>query len=130
MTRSRKKIKLSIVRKYAQLQCTMTEIAAGCEVSLKTFNKARADHPIIDEVIAEGREQGKISLRRKQHRLASTSAQMAIHMGKQYLGQKDIVVNEITGKDGGPISTVDVGKLSAEERQELRSLITRSTKSE
>lgn len=130
MRKPRKKIRMSDVRKFAQLQCTMAEIAAGCGVSLNTFNRARQDHPIIDEVIAEGKSQGNISLRRKQHRLASTSAQMAIHMGKQYLGQKDVTVNEITGKDGGPISTVDVGKLSAEERQQLRSLITRSSKSE
>lgn len=32
---------------------------------------------------------GKISLRRKQFRMAESNAAMAIWLGKQYLGQKD-----------------------------------------
>ena len=39
---------------------------------------------------------GKMSLRRMQWKLAEKSYAMAIFLGKQYLGQKDVVENQIT----------------------------------
>jgi hypothetical protein len=74
----------------------------------------------------EGRERGKVSLRRKQMDLATTNAQMAIHLGKQYLDQTDSKSVELTGRGGGPIESMDLGKLSADERKQLRHLITQS----
>ena len=40
-------------------------------------------------------EIGKSSLRRIQFRLAEKNASMAIFLGKQYLGQKDVIENNI-----------------------------------
>ena len=43
----------------------------------------------FSEVFKEKRGVGKISLRRAQFRLAEKNANMAIWLGKQYLGQSD-----------------------------------------
>lgn len=43
----------------------------------------------FSEVFKQKRGVGKISLRRSQWRLAEKNANMAIFLGKQYLGQKD-----------------------------------------
>lgn len=45
----------------------------------------------FSEVFAQKRGAGKISLRRSQWQLAAKNASMAIWLGKQYLGQRDIV---------------------------------------
>lgn len=47
-------------------------------------------HKEFQEAYKKGLENGKQDLRRKQWRLADRSAAMAIWLGKQYLGQKDI----------------------------------------
>ena len=51
----------------------------------------------FSEVFKQKRELGKMSLRRKQWKLADKSAPMAIFLGKQYLGQRDAI--EIEDKD-------------------------------
>lgn len=45
----------------------------------------------FSETFAIKRGKGKISLRRSQFQLAEKNASMAIWLGKQYLGQKDVV---------------------------------------
>ena len=55
--------------------------------------------------IKRGREHGKQSLKRMQFKAAEEgNAALLIWLGKQYLGQKDKVETEHTGKDGGPIA--------------------------
>lgn len=123
-------IELEDVRKLGALQCSEKEAAAffGCTVT--RFKKILEDMPEVFEAWEAGREGGKISLRRKQFRLASTSATMAIHLGKNLLGQKDIVVNEHTGKDGGPIQNLDLNQLNQDERNKLRSILQRARRPE
>ena len=64
---------------------------------------------------------GRVSLRRTQFEQAKTSVPMAIHLGKNYLGQRDIITTET--KDGG---------LTDEERkrrqEELESVIPENVK--
>ena len=72
-----------IVRNLAAIQCTMTEIAATVKCSVDTLERRFAD------IIREGREQGKQSLRRVQWKIAQNNASMAKFLGMQYLGQKD-----------------------------------------
>lgn len=60
-------------------------------------------------------------------RLASSNASMGMFLGKQYLGQRDVVTNELTGDGGGPVE-IDASKLSQAERDELRQLLVRSGK--
>ena len=78
--------------KLCKLQCTLEEIAGWFDCSedkiemwcketyLTTFSE-------IFKVKSQG---GKVSLRRMQFKLAETSSAMAIWLGKQYLGQRDV----------------------------------------
>ena len=74
------------------IQCTLLEIASwfDCDPdTIEAFCK-REYGKKFSEVFALKRGKGKISLRRSQWRLAENNATMAIFLGKQYLGQKDI----------------------------------------
>lgn len=83
------------VGKLASIMCTELEIASflGCDV--RTLQ--RDDE--FCRIYKEGKEKGKMSLRRKQWKLADKSYAMAIFLGKQYLGQRDTV--EYKAEDNG-----------------------------
>lgn len=73
------------------LQCTLDEICGWfgvCSDTLESWCK-RTYKMNFSEVFKQKRGIGKISLRRSQWRLAEKNANMAIFLGKQYLGQKD-----------------------------------------
>lgn len=77
--------------KLCGLQCTQEEICGWfgvCSDTLESWCK-RTYEMNFSEVFKEKRGMGKISLRRAQFRLAEKNANMAIWLGKQYLGQSD-----------------------------------------
>lgn len=77
--------------KLCGLQCTQEEICGWfgvCSDTLESWCK-RTYEMNFSEVFKEKRGVGKISLRRAQFRLAEKNANMAIWLGKQYLGQSD-----------------------------------------
>lgn len=80
------------VEKLAHIQCTYGEIASflGCSV-----DRLKRDDEFITRY-KKGAEGGKMSLRRIQFKLAEKNPTMALWLGKQYLGQKDVVENTIT----------------------------------
>ena len=75
------------VEKLAHIQCTKLEIAnfLGCSVDTLDRDNNFAEH------YKKGLDGGKMSLRRMQFKLAEKNSAMAIFLGKQYLGQRDIV---------------------------------------
>lgn len=77
--------------KLCGLQCTQEEICGWFGVTDKTLNSwcKRIYEQSFSEIFKEKRGVGKISLRRAQFRLAEKNANMAIWLGKQYLGQSD-----------------------------------------
>ena len=79
-------IDLEQAEKLGMLQCTLKECSAWFNVPPSTL----AGHKEFRKAYEKGLEDGKQSLRRKQWHLADKSATMAIWLGKQYLGQKDI----------------------------------------
>lgn len=82
---------LEDIRRLARMHATHDEIAAWLEVARSTWMKFKRDHPEAQHAFDDGMNQGKISLRRKQFKLAEKNAAMAIFLGKQYLGQRDII---------------------------------------
>jgi hypothetical protein len=89
VARPRKKIDPKLVKALAQMQCTMSEIAAACECSVDLLERRFAD------IIKEAREGGKLSLRRYQWRAAEKgNVTMQIWLGKNVLGQKDKSLEE------------------------------------
>ena len=87
------------------IQCTGEEIASVLNMDYDTLQNAckREKEVKFSDYIAQKKEGGKASLRRKQWALVeSGNATMCIWLGKQYLNQKD--KTELTGKDGKPVS--------------------------
>ena len=70
----------------AMIQCTYSEIAACMHCSVDTLSRHFAD------VIAEGHEKGKQSLRRAQYKKAMEgNPQMLIWCGKHTLKQREVI---------------------------------------
>jgi AraC-like DNA-binding protein len=85
------KINWDVVDKLCGIFCTLEEIAAFCECSEDTIEKA-----VIKEKGMKFKDyykikcmKGKISLRRMQYKQAEKNPTMAIWLGKQFLGQED-----------------------------------------
>lgn len=103
MPRPRKEIERTEFEGLLAIQCTLEEVAAyfdyklhGCSVDTIERWCKREYGESFAEVSKKKREYGKISLRRSQFKLAEKSPAMAIFLGKNYLGQKDVVEQTIT----------------------------------
>src|SRR5216110_2194593 len=118
-------IDLVQLEKLAALECTDQEIAAWFGVSQATIARRRRDSAFA-EVIERGRARGRISVRRAQMKLlASGNASMAIWLGRQLLGQRDVITTEHTGSGGEPIQLAvkpDLTHLSDEELSQLQNI--------
>lgn len=88
--RPKKQIDYEMVEKLAHIFCTKEEIAAILGVDPGTLY---AD-PFFQDTYKKGRIGGKMSLRRMQYKLAEKNTAMAVWLGKQYLGQKDLPTDE------------------------------------
>ena len=87
MARPKIKIDYNLVEKLANIQCTQEEIASFLDVSVRTLQ--RDDE--FCRIYKKGQDNGRMSLRRYQYKLAEKNTAMAIWLGKQYLGQRDKV---------------------------------------
>lgn len=99
--RPRKEIDQKQFENLCGLQCTEEEICGWFDVTDKTLNSwcRRVYGVNFSEVFKQKRVNGKISLRRSQFKLAENNANMAIWLGKQYLGQKDKPEDSIDTED-------------------------------
>ena len=91
MARPLKEINQKDFEKLCGLQCTQEEICGFFGVTDKTLRSwcRRTYGRSFSEIFSQKRGLGKISLRRHQFRLAEKNANIAIWLGKQYLGQKE-----------------------------------------
>lgn len=84
--------------KLCGMQCTLEEIAGFFECCDDTINnwcqEVYGDN--FSGVFKRKSVGGKISLRRTQFKIAEKNASMAIFLGKQYLGQKDVIETDNT----------------------------------
>ena len=94
--RPRKEIDRLQFERLCGVQCTEEEIAGVFDCSVDTIENwcKRTYESKFSEVYKIYSASGKASLRRTQFKLAERSAAMAIFLGKQYLGQKDMVEYE------------------------------------
>ena len=106
-------IDYELVEKLAHIFCTKDEIAVILDVDRSTVFR--------DEKFAiayeKGREGGKMSLRRMQIKLAEKNSAMAIWLGKQYLGQRDLIEEQSTK----PISVISDVKFEEAEQSSASS---------
>ena len=85
-------IDYTAVEKLASIQCTQEEIANFLDISVRTLQ--RDDE--FCRIYKKGMDNGKMSLRRTQFKLAEKNTSMAIFLGKQYLGQRDVIETDNT----------------------------------
>ena len=92
--RPKKEIDKKIFENLCGLQCTLEEIAGVFDCSADTIERwcKREYRETFAEVYKKHSAKGKTSLRRIQFKLAEKSAAMAIFLGKNYLGQKDNII--------------------------------------
>ena len=104
-------------------QTTAAEIAGMLGIHANTLTEAcKREHDMtFRDYMAQRSAPGKVSLRRKQFRVAmSGNVPMLKHLGNQYLGQSD--KTQLSGPGGGPIETntkIDVKSLSTATLKEL-----------
>jgi hypothetical protein len=71
----------------ARMQCTYEEIASVLGISKRRFIDHLDREPRLREIVEEGREYGRASIRRAQFKLLNDgNPTTAIWLGKQYLG--------------------------------------------
>lgn len=107
MARPVKNIDKKIFENLCMIQCTEEEMCDVFEVNTDTLNKwckknytdEKGKPMCFSEVFRQKRGKGRTSLRRKQWNLADKNAAMAIFLGKQYLGQKDIPDDNVDKED-------------------------------
>lgn len=106
MARPHKEIDQKNFESLCGLQCTLEEICGFFNVTDKTLDSwcKRTYGSSFSEVFKQKRGTGKISLRRSQFRLAEKNANMAIWLGKQYLGQSDTISIKDSEKEDDPIT--------------------------
>ena len=98
--RPKKEIDQDRFEKLCGLQCTKEDICDFFGVTDKTIDAwcKRTYKDSFSVVFKQKRGKGKCSLRRYQFALAQKNANMAIWLGKQYLGQSDTPEQK---EDGG-----------------------------
>ena len=95
--RPQKPIDWTQFEQLCELQCTQSEIASFLKVHPNTLSDRVLEHYGEDysTTYKKYAECGKCSLRRHQFVLSKKNASMAIWLGKQWLGQKDISKEEL-----------------------------------
>lgn len=93
-TRGRPRLRLNdigkeIITKLGGFMCTEEEIASFLNVTVETLHN-KENYDTFLECYKNGQKLGKISLRQYQFKMAKTNPSMAIWLGKQHLGQKEI----------------------------------------
>ncbi len=103
MPRPKSEIDLDELEKLCAMQCTDQEIASILGVSTRTIERRRkVQH--FREAMERGKAKGRVSVRRNLFRLATSGNLGAnIFLAKNLLGYKDVVSNEHSGPEGGPI---------------------------
>ena len=92
MARPKIEINKAEFEKLCGMLCTKVEIAGWFSCSEDTVERwcKQQYNDTFCGVYKKLSSKGRISLRRNQFKLSETNASMAIWLGKQYLGQRDI----------------------------------------
>jgi hypothetical protein len=90
--RPKKEFDKQVFEGLCSIQCTEAEIAGCFKTTTDTIDRWCKDTygEGFSETYKKLSADGKMSLRRMQFKLAERSAAMAIFLGKQYLGQRDV----------------------------------------
>lgn len=89
--RNPKELNWHVFEEGSKIHCTIRELCGLLNVDPKTLHTHAQERygKELKEIMEDFRSSGKESLRRYQLRLAKTNANMAIWLGKNWLGQSD-----------------------------------------
>jgi hypothetical protein len=119
MPRPKSRIDLDELEKLCAMQCTDEEIAAFLRVSTRTIERRRKVQS-FREAMERGKAKGRVSVRRNLFRLATNGNLGAnIFLAKNLLGYRDVVANEHSGPQGGPIE-MSLADVLRERKQAFR----------
>jgi len=106
LARPRKEIDKEQFEKLCNLQCTLEEIAGFFRCNRDTVDAwcKRTYKEGFSAVYKTYSQNGKISLRRLQFKLAERNASLCIWLGKQYLGQTDKIEAVTSFEDLKPLA--------------------------
>ena len=109
MARPRIEIDLEQFKKLCAIQCTLEEISSWFKCSEDTIERwcKRELKMSFADAFKTWSADGKISLRRNQFRMAEHNVSMAIFLGKQYLGQKDVQDIAVARNDDDTIKRME-----------------------
>lgn len=128
--RPRLEIDTKILKALAAIGASQEEIVsgligAGCKLDIRTL-KRRLQEDAYRAIYDDGINQFRLGIRRQQKKqslmMNSAGVSMNIHLSKHFLGQTEKAALELTGKNGGPISTVDLTKATDEQIAALEAL--------
>ena len=105
--------------KLCGIQCTLTELASFFKCSDDTIENwcKRTYKKTFSEVYKIYSVTGKISLRRTQFQMAQNNVSMAIWLGKQYLGQREMQAVTVMNDDE---SLKEIEAYLAEKKEEAK----------
>lgn len=92
-----------VIEGLATIQCTDEEIAAVLGCSVDTLARRKVDDPEFANALARGKARGRQTLRRSQWQAATgpnPNPAMMIWLGKQLLGQRDQIDQNLSGEIG------------------------------
>lgn len=90
-----------VIEGLAAIQCTNEEIAAVVGCSADTIERRIRDDPEFAEALQRGKARGRETLRRTQWQGAMDgNPTMLIWLGKQVLGQRDHIDQNLSGEIG------------------------------
>lgn len=99
--RKPKIVDVKVLERAASIGCTVDEISALAGITLPTLLSRIAQDPSIGEAIERARDTGRATLRRMQWNGAKAgNATMLIWLGKQILGQRDQIDQNLSGEIG------------------------------
>lgn len=86
-----KQIDLNVVKILSSLDCTQTEMYTHFNMSGATWARAKKNNPVIDVMIIQGKQQGKIAIRRKlMEEARNGNTAILLFLAKNRLGMDEL----------------------------------------
>lgn len=118
--RPAKPISYDTIRRAASIGCSIEELAVMAGLSRSNFSLRLKEDDALLEAIERGRAAGQATLRRLQWQQAKAgNPTMLIWLGKQLLGQRDVVETEHSGDHTVRVEIVQVPAAQAKARFEI-----------
>ncbi|MCC8945985.1 hypothetical protein H8A97_12970 [Bradyrhizobium sp. Arg62] len=119
-------VSLAHFRKLCMFQFTTEELAAALKVSSATIKQLRKDDPRYEEAWVAGQQAGIAHVKRRGFELMKLNNSAGVQAWREhtrfYLGWTEKSLIELTGKNGGPIQTIDLSKATDEQLAALEAL--------